>query len=60
MDILAPIIEAYPRFYVDCVEDANNVGEAPTIFLEIAFDYEERIKQRLLKLKNFHNLKQFI
>jgi hypothetical protein len=54
MDILAPIIEEYPRFYVDYVENENYLNEAPlVIFLELAMEYEEHIQQWLLKVEEF-------
>jgi hypothetical protein len=57
MDILAPIIEEYPRFYEDYVEDENYVEEAPPIsFLELCMEYEEHIQQWLLKVEEFSHL----
>lgn len=58
--ILAPIIEEYPRFYINYVEYKNYVEEAPPIsFLEFAMDYEERIKQLLLKVEGISHSKIF-
>jgi len=50
MDILAPIIEAYTGLHANYVEDVP-----PISFLELAIEYEEHIKQWLLKVEQFSN-----
>jgi len=45
MYIVAPIIDEYPSFHADYVEEAPYVS-----FLELAMKYEEHIQQWVLKI----------
>lgn len=58
VDILArPVIEEYPMLYVNYVKDKKYVEEfSPIHFLELSMDYEEHIKQWLLKVEDFSQL----
>jgi hypothetical protein len=51
---IIPLIHEYPVIYVYYMENENYVKEAsPMSFLEEAMDYEEHIKQWLLKVEKF-------
>jgi len=57
MDILAPIIEEYPKCYANSMKDESYMEEAPHIsFLELCMKYEKHIQQWLLKVEDFSHL----
>jgi len=46
MDILCPIVHSYPGLHVNHVEEAPHLS-----FLEFVMEYENHIKQWLLKVE---------